>query len=450
MRNSLSSCLVVLLCACGDGRSNDDDVFGNVDDDNGSSSALDNGESLSDSDNDEDSASGANSNEAPDDTNDDTGDDAIKFDVLGLGDAASDCGGQGGKIESYIWIANSPQGSVSKIDTRELLEVGRYQVRPDGGGDPSRTSVNQSNDVAVLARGGGLTKIRGDIETCADTNGTAGIQTSSGNGQILAWDQEECRAWHTPIALTNMRAVAWTSGTFDDQACAYTDQHVWAAGNMDGMAGTGQVLLVDGEVGAILETIDLPDDLPLPIGHGPYGAVVDGDDNLWIAQVYVNWLIKVDRQDFSVTHWNEPIHTYGVSIDSDGYLWACNREVARFDPATATWSAPVLIEDWQGFFGHAGSCTTDAAGRLWKSINDKLYAIDRQTMQVVDTIVMPEGMIWGLAVDYDGYVWGIPRNGSTAYRVDPDTHEIESVGGLVGAYTYSDMTGFLLDSVAAG
>ncbi len=38
--------------------------------------------------------------------------------------------------------------------------------------------------------------------------------------------------------------------------------------------------------------------------------------------------------------------------------------------------------------------------------------------------------------------------GSQAYRLDPVDGSFETIGGLVGAYTYSDMTGFALRSVS--
>ncbi|MEM7160556.1 MAG: hypothetical protein AAF799_47405 [Myxococcota bacterium] len=353
----------------------------------------------------------------------------------------------GGKIdESYIWIANSSEGTVSKIDTRELEEVGRYAVRPDGGGNPSRTSVNGANDAVVLSRDGGLTKFYGSPSRCQDTNGTPGIQTSPGGpGTTQAWDDEECRAWHTPLNYLNMRAVAWTSGVLDPETCEVVGSMVWASGNND-TSDSADVLLIDGEDGSITETIELPDDLPLPLGHGAYGAAVDADNNLWIVQLYNNRLLRVDRNTFEIDWWDEPEHTYGMTIDTDGSIWTCNRHLGRFDPITETWDV-ALIEDWQGFFGHAGGCMSDGNGIIWKSMDDRLLAVETATMNVVDTITLPEGMLWGVAVDYDGYVWAIPRSGSTAYRVDPATHQIESVGGLVGAYTYSDMTGFLLGSV---
>jgi len=75
-------------------------------------------------------------------------------------------------------------------------------------------------------------------------------------------------------------------------------------------------------------------------------------------------------------------------------------------------------------------------------------------MQVVKTLDVAQpgdDLIWGVAVDFDGKVWGVPRNGTRAYKVDPDTGTTELVfQGLVSAYTYSDMTGFALFNVTPG
>jgi streptogramin lyase len=369
-----------------------------------------------------------------------------KFDTP-IPDVETGCGGQGDVSDSYIWIANSDQGTVSKIDTRRLVEVGRYQARPDGAGSPSRTSVSLSADVVVLSRTGGATKIYADASKCQESNGTPGIQTSAGNGQWLPWDEEECRAWHTPFAYTNMRAVAWTSGIYDEDTCTHDDQKVWVAGNTSD-PGSTTVHRLNGDDGSVEETVPLPT-LELPLGHGAYGAAVDGNNDLWIVQIYENKLVHVAYDDLSVEMFDEPNHAYGMTIAPDGRVYACNRHIDRFDPMTDTWDS-ALVEDWQGYYGHAGGCMIDGQGILWKTIDEMLYGVDGETLQVVDMVALPEGMQWGVAVDVDGYIWTIPRSGTTAYRVDPDTHAIESVGGLVGAYTYSDMTGFLLQSVAPG
>jgi streptogramin lyase len=361
------------------------------------------------------------------------------------GSTGGACGGGGGVVtDSFIWIANSSEGTVSKIDTRDLVEEGRYLARPDGAGSPSRTSVSLEGDVAVLSRLGGVAKFFADEADCLDTNGTPGIQTSAGGGQWLAWDEEECRAWYTSMNYTNMRAVAWTSGTLNEQTCVQEDQKVWVAGNT-AAAGSTVVHRLNGDDGTIEDTVALPT-LELPLGHGAYGAAVDGNNDLWIVQIYQNELVRVAYDDLAVDKWDEPNHAYGITMGPNGRVFLCNRHIDRFDPIAQTWTSQ-LVEDWQGFYGHSGGCMIDADGILWKGIDEMLYAVDSDTLQVVDMIVMPEGMQWGVAVDYDGFIWTVPKGGTTAYRVDPMTHEIETVGGLVGAYTYSDMTGFLLQSV---
>src|SRR5690606_10548894 len=80
------------------------------------------------------------------------------------GDGDGDpCQAGSGDVEGFIWIANSGEGTVSKIDTVTGVELGRYVVRPDSGGSPSRTTVNNRGDVAVANRLGGVTMVRANI-----------------------------------------------------------------------------------------------------------------------------------------------------------------------------------------------------------------------------------------------------------------------------------------------
>lgn len=82
----------------------------------------------------------------------------------------ANCGGMGGNEGepefSFLWAANSSQGTISKIDTTTVQEVGRFRVRPDGAGSPSRTSVSLSGHVAVASRSGGVTKFYATADFC--------------------------------------------------------------------------------------------------------------------------------------------------------------------------------------------------------------------------------------------------------------------------------------------
>ncbi len=343
--------------------------------------------------------------------------------------------------KSYIWISNSEEGTVSKIDTMTVTELGRYQVRPDGEGMPSRTSVNFAGDVVVAARGGGVSKFYADPADCQESNGVAGIQTSTGGIDVLAWGEEECLAWHRPFDYTSMRAIAWTSGEYNASTDTWENARVWATGTTPDLRF--EVLLMNGDDGQVLQVIELTDVSVGSHNHGGYGGVVDSDNNFWIVQIYSQKLVKVSFEDYTYQVWDEPVGVYGVTFDGNGRVWTCNERLGRFDPATSTWATSDVIEVGE-FYNLTGGCMADGEGVLWNSINNKLYAHDTETMDIVDTITIPESPLWGVAIDAEGYVWTMARYGTTAYRVDPADHSYETLQGLVGAYSYSDMTGHTL------
>ena len=68
--------------------------------------------------------------------------------------------------------------------------------------------------------------------------------------------------------------------------------------------------------------------------------------------------------------------------------------------------------------------------------------MDTETLVVKANYALPDH-IHGISVDFFGYVWGVTQ-GTDAYRLDPKDGSYKTVSGLVGAYTYSDMTGFAL------
>jgi hypothetical protein len=369
-----------------------------------------------------------------------------KFDV-GAPDGGVSCSsqGSGGAPDfSYIWIANSSQGTVSKIHTQTLVEEGRYRVRPDSSGNPSRTSVSLTGDVAVANRSGGVVKIYATSERCQESNGMPGIQTSSGATDILDWGVEECVAWYTPFSYATQRPVAWTQGEWNEGTCTWENQKLWTSGGNNG--GTADVVLMDGDTGVVEDMVSIPN----VIGWAQlYGGAVDAEGDFWT--VDHNWsgastLIRVRRSDLDYDTWpvTGNVH-YGLAVDSMGRAWLCGSGGAsRFDPVGETWTHLAPMSGGSAL----GGCMEDANGILWNSAypNGTLVGIDTQTVQVVQTITIPE-YVHGVSIDFEGYVWGVSFAGSNAYRIDVETEEIDTVTGLVGAYTYSDMTGFALSAV---
>jgi hypothetical protein len=375
---------------------------------------------------------------------DDGGTGNHKFDVKGIPDGNHQCGdGSGGNQEfAYIWIANSSQGTMTKLNTETMVEEGRYYMRPDGGGSPSRTTVSLSGNVAISARssGGGVSKFWANLDDCEESNGMPGIQTSSGANDILAWDMEECRAWHQPFVGKNYnsnRPMAWAPGELNEGTCLYENEKLWTSGSN----GQTEVLLLDGETGDIEETINIA-----VVGNGYlYGGAVDGAGNFWGLQ-NSSKIIRVDRDDFTVQHWSIPSGPgYGIAIDAESRVWTCGGgHASRFDPETETWQST------PGASSGIGGCMTDGEGTLYHSRYPQgvIVAIDTETVTPVGEFVIP-AYVHGISIDFTGKVWGVTFAGSSVYRLDPETALFDTYSGLVGAYTYSDMTGFGLASVSS-
>jgi hypothetical protein len=382
----------------------------------------------------------------------------VKFDVAvpDIPPGGSGCSGNGevcGEIEfSYVWVANSTQHTVSKINTRDMIEEGRYYTRPDQSGSPSRTSVSIDGRAVVIAnRYGGLTKIWADINDCDDKNNNGMIDTSTGANDILPFDQEECIAWHNPFqGVSVQRPVAWTSGSYNELTCAYEDQKIWTVtgtGGSQGQCGPGSALTVhrlDGETGMVEDTKMIPVNEAACGSLGAYGAAVDFEGNLWF---YVWAQFKIVRVMYdSLDHTVISGGSYGITVDTEGRPWVDSGQ--RLNLGNLQWDSKIGNLPGSGGSGIG----QDLQGRMWTATTGGVGWIDMETMQVGDTVPLPAGnqIYRGIAVDVDGFIWAIPLSGNQAFKIDPDTYEVTSIGGLVSPYTYSDMAGGQLTAVTCG
>jgi hypothetical protein len=386
---------------------------------------------------------------------DDTAGSGVKLDVNSPTGGVGGCGCD----LTYIWVANATESTVSKINTRTLVEEGRYLTREDGMGNPSRTSVNLAGDVAVANRHGGLVKFFAEPSDCVDRNGDGVIQTSTGANDVLPWAVEECRAWFLDFPTTNQRPVAWTGGTTGPDACDGNDANVWTVsstvpGLFPGLGGNGGVTatLVDGVAGAILEQVDVPD---FPGGSfGAYGAAVDAVGNLWFTSLGFpgGTLGRIDGAtlDSEVMPVPQGIAPYGITVDHLGRVWLSSNLgsiAGRYDPVAGIWGTV------EGFGGGAG-LAEGPDGRMWVSAGNRVIGVDLETLVVGPEWTTDESLK-GLGFDVDGFLWAVtwkdpkdPASQAIAYKLDTTTLQVEDFYlGLTDPYTYSDMTGYALDTV---
>ncbi len=104
---------------------------------------------------------------------------------------------------------------------------------------------------------------------------------------------------------------------------------------------------------------------------------------------------------------------------------------------------------------NGGGCMSDGDNLIWHAGDHssggpgELIGVNIETLEVEHTIPVPE-YVHGISIDFQGKVWGVSFQGSNAYRVDPSTATVDVFTTLVGAYTYSDMTGFALSTAGSG
>ncbi len=389
---------------------------------------------------------------------------------------------------SYIWVANSTQGTVSKIDTQAATEVGRYLVDDYEGASisncqgPSRTSVNLDGDVAVLDRGGGLTKIIANPDECSDLDVSGSIETAT-DENYLPWQSDECVAWHLDIphaggGCDGPRTVQWTAPEPQGN-CEYAEPRVWVAFcNADDDDVT--VWLLDGADGSIVQETAVPG-----YGcntYGPYGGAVDADNNLYFVDRSAGqslYRVSYDCAQVEDTDCWEAFEqpdgedAYGITIDGAGRVWIAGGGNSLYAFDTTTDSYFSLQSEVDAYFedGPTDSNTTntlrgvvvDEEGVLWiASIASGGWSGgDNPGLLRVDPTMEPPGITFygpdtlggiehaaGTSIDVDGYVWLVDTLGNQAFKIDPVTpanHEV--VGGLQYPYTYSDMTGFALKQI---
>jgi hypothetical protein len=362
-----------------------------------------------------------------------------------------------GKIATttpVIWVANSSEGTVSKIDTRKMVEVARYYTYPGGGADPSRTTVGLQGDVVVANRastGGNkasAVRIAGDRASCIDRNGNGVIDTSDNSmpGQAataIPWPTDkpndppdECILWMTPLTPNSYpRAAGYNAGFAEGDTYIYI-----------GLYSNRQVVRLDQRTGKILKTIDVSPAMP-------YGLVIDKNADVWVrgaegslARIQVSKADAVEIFSGSLA----PPCPYGIAADARGYIYTAGSTcVSRLDPVARTWEKLDLRSYGSSF---TRGLALDSKNQLWVADTSAgMFHVDASGPVMVykgKTANLSSNNV-GAAIDYDNRPWIISQTNSMAYKVDPTDYSTQSIRVGTGPYTYSDMTGYQLRNAAA-
>ena len=332
---------------------------------------------------------------------------------------------------NHIWIANSSEKTISKLNTKTGNEVGRYRVC----GSPSRTSVDLNGDVWVGCRSdGGVVKIINEKNKCIDKNNNGSIQTSqdtNNNKQIesnemLPYQQDECVKF---IVYPDGATVARAAGVDKDN-------YAWM-----GFWNSKRLRRLHPLTGASTDMIN--------INCNPYGLVIDQKGIIWVSGRGCSSLVRVDPKTKAVTKvGNGKGSPYGINVDMFGKIWIANTNTytSRYDPITGAWNSVSHNKRSRGV-------ATSNDGHVYVALDSTstIAKINAVTLTVVAHISLGGGRYpVGIAVDYDGYVWAVNQSKGSASKVDTNKNKVigeYKVGS--GPYTYSDMTGYTLHNYTA-
>ena len=360
----------------------------------------------------------------------------------------------------FVWIANSAENTVSKLNTETGCEVARYSVCLN----PSRTAVDLGGNGIITCRNDGrIAKVAVFEQDCVDRDLSSSIETSrddDGNCQIDATEMvtdDECVLWNVQPDGSD-----GTNCSVGSQGCARAagvdeDNNVWV-----GFWKSMTIKQLDGATGDTLKSH--------AVGVRPYGLAIDADQNLWVASRAPHSLTLVDPNAGLIETWATPTgQAYGMAIDAFGKIWVARGEhggALRFDPDTEQWTefanfglgysrgVAVSIErDTEGqvtsskvYMGHHtwSDCAANGQHRY-------VSVIDAATLQVEQPIDLgaDRGPV-GVAIATDGHVWSVNQCDSTATKINAATKTV--VGSYpvgLSPYTYSDMTGYALKTITA-
>ena len=347
----------------------------------------------------------------------------------------------------HIWIANSAENTVSRLNTKTGCEEARYAVCKD----PSRTAVGVDGAGVVGCRGDGFVyKISVDSAVCVDSNNNGVIDTSAdANGDCVIQPDEmvpndECIVWKTqPITAGSPCARA---------AGIDAEGHIWV-----GMWNAKQLFQLHRDTGAVLTNHS--------INMSPYGLAIDREGIIWVASRDPNGvLLKVHPDTGVINSWTNPAgENYGLAVDPFNGVWVATgwatSGLARFDMITETWQT--YTNGGEATRGVAVRLNTNEAGLVTGATvyasqyagecttNQYVTAIDAETGTLLPVVDIGSGMgPVGVAIDSDGYLWTVNQCANSASKIDAVTGELIGtypVGN--GPYTYSDMTGYALKTI---
>ena len=345
-------------------------------------------------------------------------------------------------VSSTIWVANSAEGTLSRIDAASATETARYAT---GGLEPSRVAVDHNGDAWVANREfdgvSTVVRVAGDRARCVDRDLDGALETSDGPEDVRAFGGDECMQLFVPVGAEReiARAMAIDGDRGLDGA---SGGDAWV-GLHDGHA----VVELDGFTGAERRRVEIA-------GFAPYAAQFDPWGILWMAS-RDGQLARIDdsTEPPSVEVLVAPLACwlfYSLAIDASGRIaltgFSCD-QVVTYDPITRRWDTVptdpsprgAIVEGATLWIAHTGGFVSELSLDPLRVLRTVPIALGERAPR--ETV--------GMAADSLGNVWAISSRGDDdergfATRIDAITAAPEAEVRVGHApHTQGDLSGVM-------
>jgi streptogramin lyase len=382
----------------------------------------------------------------------------------------------------YVWVSNTSSTEVAQIST----EDGRVLRTINLGSDPSRTAVDVDFNCWVAYRSGSaVARLDSNWEAPSDALFDNGFYSSIGLDNT--WNylravaiNADGNVWVGSWSHTDMKLVDPESG--DIQNTYVTPIRPWNSGDPQSEASR-----------------------PIVGGASAYGFSMDAFGNLWASQrdFWAGQYDAITGEHIKTYSFPFTVNFYGIGVDLDGNVWLGNgwaypaglvylprSEVLRCEAegGTECYASGAIRIDPPTSLDSDGDCrgsrgvAVDQSGNVWVNCNDEdtIMHVDGETLSVLGVYEVGDGPL-GITATADGSIWTVNAGGGAPARPAGETEGWESFLGVYSCpnghssssggsvtvmrgsdgkvtatyptcgdspYTYSDMAGYNLRSVA--
>ncbi len=315
----------------------------------------------------------------------------------------------------FIWIANSGDDTVHKINTSTGQKSGPFNV----GRNPSRTAVDKDGSVWVGNRyGNSITKLASD-------------------GSLL-------------------RTITLAQGCSPRGLALDKNGNLWVgcySTSLEGMVEADGYLYKINPDGIIENGYPYQTNVPI------YGLAIDKHGFLWSSRLdsrsNTSKIFKVDTSKLTtdssfIKKFDFPYNTYGIVIDGDNNIWFGgweDNDVKKVVYNETTDS--ISVTSFPSGYSRGRGVAVDSLGNIWCSFSDsnKLvkYSSSGEVLGAFDTGAHPVGV----GVDASNQIWVMNLYSHNSMEFSQSGDRLQTIAVGQNPYSYSDITGFNLRNIVS-